>query len=66
MPNTLTITELRNDLSLTESDLDQMGTDGQVMLKTVITDENGIITSEAVEFFDTVEQATVALQEAEE
>jgi len=36
------------------------------MLKTVITDENGIITSEAVEFFDTVEQATVALQEAEE
>ena len=66
MATTLTITELRNDLSLTESDLDQMGTDGQVMLKTVITDENGIITSEAVEFFDTVEQATVALQEAEE
>ena len=66
MATTLTITELRNDSSLSESDKDQMGTDGQVMLKTVITDENGIITSEAVEFFDTVEQATVALQEAEE
>jgi hypothetical protein len=66
MATTLTIIELRNDSSLTESDKDQMGTDGQVMLKTVITDENGIITSEAVEFFDTVEQATVALQEAEE
>jgi hypothetical protein len=60
MPNTLTITELRNDRSLTESDLDQMGTDGQVMLKTVITDEDDVVTSENIEFFNTLEEAEKA------
>lgn len=60
MATTLTITELRNDPSLTESDKDQMGTDGQVMLKTVITDEDDVVTSENIEFFNTLEEAEKA------
>jgi len=58
MATTLTITELRNDSSLSDADKEKMGTDGQVMLKTVITDEDNVIISENVEFFNTLEEAT--------
>lgn len=60
MTTTLTITELRNDPSLTDVDKEKMGTDGQVMLKTVITDEDGVVTSENIEFFNTLEEAEKA------
>lgn len=60
MTTTLTITELRNDPSLTDADKEKMGTDGQVMLKTVITDEDDVVTSENIEFFNTLEEAEKA------
>ena len=61
MTTTLSIIDMR--IGLTEDQLIAVGSDGQVMLKTVITDEDDIITSEDVEFFDTVEEATAAKTE---
>ena len=52
MTTTLTIIDLKAGLD--EEQLAAIGSDGQVMLKTTITDEEGIITSEEAEFFDTV------------
>ncbi len=52
MTTTLTITDLR--IGLSSEQLTAVGSEGQVMLKTVIIDEDNVITSEAVEFFDTV------------
>lgn len=60
MATTLTIAELRNDSSLSDADKEKMGTDGQVMLKTVITDEDDVVTSENIEFFNTLEEAEKA------
>ena len=62
MTTTLSIIDMR--IGLTEDQLIAVGSDGQVMLKTVITDEDDIITSEDVEFFDTVEEATAAKNRA--
>lgn len=56
MTTTLTITDLK--LDMTEEDLAAAGSLGQVILVTSITDEDGVILSENVEFFDTVEEAT--------
>ena len=61
MTTTLTIIDLQ--LDMTNEDKIAVGSDGQVMLKTVITDEADIITSEDVEFFDTVEEATAVKTE---
>lgn len=58
MTTTLTIIALQ--LDMTNEDKIAVGSDGQVILKTVITDEDGIITSEDVEFFDTVALAQAA------
>jgi len=59
MTTTLTIIDLKAGLD--EEQLAAMGSDGQVMLKTVTTDEDNIITSEDVEFFDTVVLAQAEL-----
>lgn len=56
MTTTLTITDLK--LDMTEEGLAAAGSLGQVILVTSITDEDGVILSENVEFFDTVEEAT--------
>ena len=59
MTTTLSIIDMR--IGLTEDQLIAVGSDGQVMLKTVITDEADITTSEDVEFFDTVVLAQAEL-----
>ena len=56
MTTTLTIIDLT--IGMTEEDLAAAGSLGQVILVTSITDEDGVILSENVEFFDTVEEAT--------
>ena len=56
MTTTLTIIDLKLDMA--DDDIAAAGSSGQVMLKTSITDEDEVITSEDVEFFDTVEEAT--------
>lgn len=43
---------------MTEEDLVNVGSSGQVMLKTSVADEEEVVLSENVEFFDTVEEAT--------
>lgn len=56
MTTTLIIIDLK--LNMTEEDLVNAGSSGQVMLKTIITDTDSVVLSENVEFFDTVEEAT--------
>tara|TARA_B110000879_G_C10677336_1_gene320334 strand:+ start:206 stop:412 length:207 start_codon:yes stop_codon:yes gene_type:complete len=60
---TTTVSIIDMIVGLTEDQLIAVGSAGQVMLKTVITDEADIITSEDVEFFDTVEEATAVKTE---
>jgi hypothetical protein len=55
MTTTLTIIDLK--LDMTDDDLAAAGSSGQVLLKTSIADEDGAVTSENLEFFDTVEEA---------
>ena len=54
-----TITELRGNEKLTDSDREKMGTDGQIMLvKTLVTEDGGVpITHHVTEFYNTVEEA---------
>ena len=59
MTTTLTIIDLT--IGMTDADKLVVGSEGQVMLKTVTTDEDNIITSEDVEFFDTVVLAQAEL-----
>ena len=56
MTTTLTVIDLK--LDMTDEDITAAGSSGQVILKTIITDEDAVVTSENVEFFDTVEEAT--------
>ena len=59
MTTTLTIIDLT--IGMTDADKLVVGSEGQVMLKTVTTDEDSIITSEDIEFFDTVVLAQAEL-----
>jgi hypothetical protein len=58
MATTLTIIDLQ--LDMTNEDKIAAGSDGQVILKTVITDEDDVVISEDVECFDTVAEAEIA------
>ena len=60
MPKTSTLIDLT--IGMTDADKLAVGSQGQVMLKTVTTDEDNIITSEDVEFFDTVVLAQAELE----
>ena len=45
---------------MTNKDKIAAGSDGQVILKTVITDEDDVVISKDVEYFDTVAEAEIA------
>ena len=64
MATTLTIIGLQDDM--TNEDKIAAGSDGQVILKIIITDEDDTVTSEDVEFFDTVAEAETRKTEWED